>query len=76
MNNYLEDDRVWGSVLIAIGIASVIFRPFEKVDKALHGETDAILTAILLVLATATVWLAFWGRPAMKALAIVWIVTP
>jgi len=71
-----EQDRFWGFVLIVIGVAAITFRPFDKFDDWIRGETDYVLTALLLILAAVIVFVAFEGRPSVKALWLIWMVVP
>lgn len=72
----VEQDRFWGVVLILLGLASIAFQPFERFDKMVNASTDKALTFILIGLGLVAVAIAFRGSAALKALAIVWIVTP
>lgn len=73
---FLHDDRFWGVALIALGLIAISFKPFEALDRVITGKTDTVLTTVLLLMAIGVVIVAFAGRPALKALLIVWIVTP
>jgi len=72
----INNDRIWGSVLIALGIAAVLFQPFEQIDKYIRGRTDTALTFLLLIIAVALAGVAFMGRPTQKAFWLVWMVAP
>lgn len=47
-----------------------------RVDRALSGWPDGLLTALLLLLAGALVVLAVCARPSVKAAAVAWVVFP
>ena len=71
------DDRIWGFVLMAIGLAMIALHPWsQRVDGWLEGVPDDVMTAILVLLAIIIVVIAFSARPAIKALLILWIVMP
>lgn len=72
----LTEDRFWGYVLIAIGLVSIIYKPFDRLDAALHKTADAALTIMLIGLALVVISIAFFTKPGTKALAIFWIVAP
>lgn len=72
----ITEDRFFGWVLIALGIVSIAFEPFDMVNGYLKGRTDQVLTVICIVLALAMLVIAVKGSPALKALAVVWVVTP
>jgi hypothetical protein len=66
----------YGVVLISLGIVVMVLNPFDKLDAYLRGAPNAVLTATLLGLATLTALVAFWARPSLKALMILWILAP
>ena len=71
------DDRIWGVVLIAIGVAMIALHPWsERIDGWLKGLPNDVMTAILLSLAIIIICAALGARPAIKALLILWIVMP
>jgi predicted MFS family arabinose efflux permease len=71
------DDRIWGVVLIAIGVAMIALHPWsERIDGWLKGMPDHTMTAILVLFAIIIICIAFGARPAIKALLILWIVMP
>jgi hypothetical protein len=71
------DDRIWGIVLIAIGVAMIALHPWsERIDGWLKGLPSDVMTAILILLAIVVICIAFGARPAVKALLILWIVMP
>ena len=71
------DDRIWGVVLIAIGLAMVALHPWsERIDGWLEGLPNDVLTAILVLLAIIIIGIALGARPAIKVLLILWIVMP
>ena len=76
MKSLFENDKLWGSVLIVLGIAAIIFQPFEKFDRWVKGSSNDVMTAMLFILAAGTVAVALYGRPSMKAFWLVWVVTP
>lgn len=47
-----------------------------KIDKALAGAPDQILTALLLGLAAVSLIVAFVGKPALKAAVAAWFLFP
>jgi hypothetical protein len=71
------DDRIWGVVLISIGVAMIALHPWsERIDGWLKGLPNDVMTAILVLLAIIIICIAFGARPAVKALLILWIVMP
>ena len=71
------DDRIWGFVLIAIGVAMIALHPWpERIDGWLRGLPNDVMTAILVLLAIIIVCIAWFARPAYKALLILGIVMP
>jgi hypothetical protein len=72
----ITKDETWGYVLIAVGIASLIWKPFNRLNSTLKGEPDRILTLLLIGLAVVVAAIAFRGSPSLKALAVFWIVSP
>ena len=71
------DDRIWGVVLISIGLAIIAFHPWsERIDGWLKGLPNDVMTAILVLLAIIIICIALFARPAIKALLILWIVMP
>ena len=71
------DDRIWGVVLIAIGLAMIALHPWsERLDGWLKGLPNDVMTAILVLLAIIIICVALGARPAVKALLILWIVMP
>ena len=71
------DDRVWGVVLMAIGLAMIGLHPWsQRLDGWLKGLPNDVMTAILVLLAIIIICIAFSARPAIKALLILWIVMP
>jgi hypothetical protein len=66
----------YGVVLISLGIVVMVLNPFNKLDAYLRGAPNTVLTATLLGLATLTALVAFWARPSLKALVILWILAP
>ena len=66
----------YGVVLISLGIVVMVLDPFNKLDAYLRGATNTVLTVTLLGLATLTALVAFWARPSLKALVILWILAP
>lgn len=47
-----------------------------RLDRALEGQPDAVLTGLLLGLAVGLVAFALLAPPAVKAAAIVWVIMP
>lgn len=76
MLSNITKDETWGYVLIAVGIASLIWKPFDRLNGALKGEPDRVLTLLLIGLAVVVAAIAFRGSPSLKALAVFWIVSP
>ncbi len=71
------DDRIWGVVLMAIGLAMIALHPWsQRLDGWLKGLPNDVMTAILVLLAIIIICIAFSARPAIKALLILWIVMP
>jgi hypothetical protein len=71
------DDRIWGVVLIATGLAMFALHPWAvRMDSWLRGLPNDVMTAILVLLAIIIICIAFGARPAIKALLILWIVMP
>ena len=71
------DDRIWGVVLIAIGVAMIALHPWSgRIDGWLKGLPNDVMTAILIMLAVIIICIALGARPAVKALLILWIVMP
>ena len=71
------DDRIWGVVLIAIGLGMIALHPWsERLDGWLKGLPNDVMTAILILLAIMIICVALGARPAIKALLILWIVMP
>jgi len=71
------DDRIWGFVLIAIGLVMIALHPWpERIDGWLRGLPNDVMTVILVLLAVAIIGVAFGARPAVKAFLILWIVMP
>ncbi len=71
------DDRIWGFVLIAIGLAMIALHPWpERIDGWLQGLPNHVMTAILVLLAIIIICIALGARPAIKAFLILWIVMP
>ena len=71
------DDRIWGVVLIAIGIAMIALHPWsERIDGWLKGLPNDVMTAILVLVAIIIICIALVARPAVKALLILWIIMP
>jgi hypothetical protein len=66
----------WGSVLIGLGILTIVLDPLDKLDAYLRGAPDTVLTATLFGLAAAISIIALVARPSLKALLILWIVAP
>lgn len=72
----ITQDKFWGFVLIGLGIAALIWKPFDKVNARLQGTADRTLTIMLFVLAAVVIAIALSDKPALKALAVFWVVTP
>jgi hypothetical protein len=72
----ITKDETWGYVLIAVGIASLIWKPFDRLNGTLKGEPDRVLTLLLIGLAMIVAAIAFRGSPSLKALTVFWIVSP
>ena len=71
------DDRIWGAVLIAIGIGMIILHPWsDRLDGWLKGLPNDAMTMVLILLAIIIICVAIAARPATKALLITWIVMP
>ena len=71
------DDRIWGVVLVSIGLAMIALHPWsERIDGWLKGLPNDVMTAILVLLAIVIICIALGARPAFKALTILWIVMP
>lgn len=49
---------------------------FRRVNHALQGAPDQVLTLVLLGVAAAAVGLAFGAPPALKAAAAAWFIFP
>lgn len=71
-----RSDRFWGYVLIGLGVVSIAYKPFEKLDGFISGETDKALTIGLFVLVALIVLIAVYGSPSVKALSLLWVVSP
>lgn len=69
-------DKIWGFVLIALGVISLVYKPFDKLGGKLQGAPDRVLTLLLIGLALVIFGIAVKGPPGVKALAAFWIVTP
>jgi hypothetical protein len=72
----LNRDDIWGWVLIALGIASLWWKPFDKLDAMLKGESETVLTMALFIGAIVLVLIALHGDASLKAIAVFWIVSP
>ena len=71
------DDRIWGAVVIAIGLGMIVLHPWsERLDGWLKGLPNDVMTTILILLAIVIICVALGARPAVKALLILWIVMP
>ena len=71
------DDRIWGVMVIAIGVAMIALHPWlERIDGWLKGLPDDVMTVVLVLLAIIVICIAFGARPTAKALLILWIVMP
>ena len=71
------DDRIWGAVLIAIGLGMIVLHPWsDRLDDWLKGLPNDAMTTILIFLAIIIICVALIARPATKALLITWIVMP
>jgi len=71
------DDRIWGFVLIAIGVAMIALHPWpDRIDGWLRGLPNDVMTAILVLFAIIIICIALSARPAVKALLILWIIMP
>lgn len=75
MPNFTKD-KIWGFVLIALGIASLWFQPFDRLNGKLKGEPEQVLTIVLVGLAIVILMIGAKGSAGLKALAVFWIVTP
>lgn len=69
-------DETWGYILVALGIVLLIWKPLNKVDDWLNGQTEQVITVLLFVVIGVYVAIAFFGNSKAKALALFWIVTP
>lgn len=69
-------DETWGYILIALGVVLLIWKPLNKIGDWLDGQTEQVITSLLFVVIAVYVWIAFFGGPKSKALALFWIVTP
>jgi hypothetical protein len=69
-------DETWGYILIVLGVVLLIWKPLNKIGDWLDGQTEQMITAFLFVVIGIYVWIAFFGGPKAKALALFWIVTP
>lgn len=47
-----------------------------KIDKALAGQPDGILTLLLIGLAAVALLIAFMGNPTTKAAVAAWFILP
>lgn len=72
----ITKDESWGWLLIAVGVASIVWKPFDKLDGVLKGQTDRVLTFFLVILAIVVIMVALHGSPELKAIAVFWIVSP
>lgn len=72
----ITQDKFWGYVLIGLGIAALAFHPFDKVNSVLTGSSDRVLTLACIALGIGVITLGLVGKPATKALAVFWVVTP
>lgn len=47
-----------------------------RLDRALSGQPDHVLTGLLIGLAVGLVFIALCAPPSLKAAAVVWVVLP
>ena len=76
MLSNITRDETWGFVLIVIGIVLLIWKPFNKLSDWVNGQTEQIITVLLFGVIMVYVWIAFFGKPEAKAVALIWIVSP
>lgn len=69
-------DETWGYILLALGIVLLIWKPLNRVDDWLNGQTETVITTLLFAVILLYVAIAFFGDAKAKALALFWIVTP
>ena len=72
----MTEDRVWGLILIAAGIAALTFQPFDKLNKFLGAATDEALSMILVLIAAIALVAAIKAPTPTKVLLVAWMVTP
>ena len=71
------DDRIWGTVLITIGVVMILLHPWsDRLNGWLQGLPNDAMTGALILLAITITCVAIVGRAATKALLITWIVMP
>lgn len=73
---FLHSDVFWGFAFLALGAVSLMYRPFEKIDRAISSETDTVLTIALIGIAIGAFALATKAPTPVKALAVAWVVLP
>lgn len=49
---------------------------FPRIDKAMAGQPDRALTAVLLLVAAIAVLVALYAQPSVKAAVATWFVLP
>lgn len=76
MSLSITRDETWGWVLIVLGGVLLIWKPFNKLSGWLNGQTETAVTVMLFAVIGIYMWIAFFGKPELKAVALIWIVSP
>lgn len=69
-------DEAAALVLIGIGIAVYFLRPNQRFASWVNGQGNTVISFALLAVVVVYFLIALFAKPNLKALALVWAVTP
>ena len=71
----MKDDAA-ALVLIGLGLAVYLLRPNQRFASWVNGQGDVVITFALISVMIVYALIALFAKPGLKALALVWAVTP
>lgn len=76
MNFDFTRDSTWGYVLIFLGVILLAFKPGDKFNSWLNNQGNTAITFGLFMTIAVYLAIAIFAKPAVKAVALAWAVTP
>lgn len=68
--------QIIGAFLIVLGAVFLYFKSTDNVRAWISGEGESVVTTGLVVMIAVYCWIAAFGKPEMKALALAWVMVP